>query len=216
MNKKKIIGIGCGGVVVLALVFVMFMTNSETTLTEEIDSNFAKMSELNTQAAVSSNPYEYINNEYYDNIVNMGMPAVAILEEKYHKGEYKGLDGYIAALAIQEITEMNLQECNGTDWETAEQFFQEWDETLNTLPDTFNKIIKSDDTLDRKIRCIEEYGVFGQEFLASINSEHKEMLDYYGTTIKISDELQKKIQESSLLPSKEIEKIEEYLESHMS
>lgn len=149
MKRKKIIGLGLSSVVILALVFIISASQSNTSLATEIDNNFVKMSELNTQEVVSSNPYHYINNEYYDNIVNMGMPAVPILEEKYHNGEYGGLDGYIAALAIQEITGIKLRECTGNDWETAEQFFQEWDETLKALPD-------SDNTLDEKIRCIED------------------------------------------------------------
>ena len=75
------------------------------------------------------------------------------------------MDGYIAALAIQDITGLNLYECTGIDWSTAEEFFEQWDATIQNLPDTFEKIVNSDLSESDKIRLIEKYGVYGQEFL---------------------------------------------------
>lgn len=75
------------------------------------------------------------------------------------------MDGYIAALTIQDITGLNLYECTEIDWSTAEEFFEQWDATIQNLPDTFEKIVNSDLSESDKIGLIEKYGVYGQEFL---------------------------------------------------
>ena len=98
----------------------------EKTVAEEIDYNLAKINELSLNQITSSNPYDYIDNDHYNNIIKLGMPAVSVLEEKYSNNELHGLNAYIAALAIQEITGIQISEEADKTWETAEEFFAQW------------------------------------------------------------------------------------------
>lgn len=94
------------------------------TIEKEIKENLNKISEISDLK--SSNPYDYIKNEYYDNIVNLGDDAVSILEYMYSNGELMGVDAYISALAIQDITKCNLYEKYDLDWQKAEEFYELW------------------------------------------------------------------------------------------
>lgn len=122
INKKILSGFSVV-VIIIALVICSVTLQTDTSLAAEIDENFTQMSNLSVEQTLSSDPYDYINNEYYDNIIALGTPAMDVLEENYHSGGYTGLDAYIVALAIQDIADMNLYECTGTDWETPEEFF---------------------------------------------------------------------------------------------
>ena len=55
----------------------------EEEIEKEIIENLAKITEVTNPT--SSNPYEYIENEYYNNIVNLGKEAVPVLENMYIK-----------------------------------------------------------------------------------------------------------------------------------
>lgn len=99
-------------------------TNKEQ-IEKEILTNFEKISE--NANMLSSNPYDYINNEYYENIVSLGSDAVLVLESMYNNGELTGLNGYLSALAIQDITKCNLNEKYNLDWSTAKEFYELWE-----------------------------------------------------------------------------------------
>ena len=70
--------------------------------------------------------FVYTKNEYYNNIVNLGEDAVPILEDMYNKKELAGVNAYLSALAIQDITKCNLHEEYNLDWSTAEKFYTLW------------------------------------------------------------------------------------------
>ena len=74
----------------------------------------------------SSNPYDYTKNEYYKHIVNLGKDAVPVLEDMYNKGKLTGVNAYLSALVIQDITKCNLNEKYNLDWSTAEEFYDLW------------------------------------------------------------------------------------------
>ena len=48
----------------------------------------------------SSNPYDYTENEYYKNIVELGEDAVSILENMYKNKKLSGVNAYLSTLAI--------------------------------------------------------------------------------------------------------------------
>lgn len=56
----------------------------------------------------SSNPYDYTKNEYYMNTVELGENAVSVFQNMYK--ELSGVNAYLSALAIQDITKCNLYE----------------------------------------------------------------------------------------------------------
>ncbi len=82
---------------------------------------------LKTNDGTSSSTYDYINNEYYDNIVHMGMDAVPILERKYENGPY-GLESFIAAFIIEDITKCDVKEKYNLEWSNPEEFYKIWKE----------------------------------------------------------------------------------------
>lgn len=92
-------------------------------LEEIIKNNFKKIIEVNN--AISSNPYDYINNEYYQNIINLGSKAVPILIKMFRNEN--GLEAYISAIMIQEITNCNIKDKYHLSWETGKEFYQLWD-----------------------------------------------------------------------------------------
>lgn len=86
--------------------------------------NFKEIS--NSSNMTSSNPYDYTKNKYYDNIVELGTPAINVLENMYYNGELVGLDAYLSALIIQDISKCNLYKKYGLDWSTADEFYELW------------------------------------------------------------------------------------------
>lgn len=184
-----------------------------SSLAEEVQENFTKLPEASMDQVTSSNPYDYINNEYFDNIVELGIPAVKVIEQGYYNEKYAGLNAYIAALAIQEITDVNLYECTGEDWETGEQFFHNWNITMKRLPEIFDEIINSDDSMEVKISSIEKYGVFGRYFLSIIANEQTSTVEFNGETITIQDQAAIKSQNIVKLSADEMDAIKDYLES---
>lgn len=76
----------------------------------------------------SSNPYDYTKNEHYNNIVNLGEDAVPVLENMYKEGKLTGVNAYISALAIQDITKCDLYKEYNLDWSTADEFYSLWED----------------------------------------------------------------------------------------
>lgn len=100
-------------------------TNDEQ-IKKEILTNLEQISEVTDLS--SSNPFDYTKNEYYKNIVTLGRDAVPILEKMYKDGELSGVNAYLSALAIQDITKCNLSEKYNLEWETSEEFYTLWQE----------------------------------------------------------------------------------------
>lgn len=213
MNKIKKIFIFLSGIIVIALLIGVVSPKANTSIAAEVEENFTKMSGLSLQQSLSSNPYDYINNEYYDNIVAMGFPAVQVIEEGYYSGHYGGLNAYIAGVAIQDITNMRLYECVGIDWETAEQFFDSWDATINELPEIFGEIMNSDDSMEEKLSRMEKFGIFGQYFLTTLANESGTSVELSGETVSVTGYETSDLQDFEKLSAKEMKEVEEYLQS---
>lgn len=94
-------------------------------LKNEIMANLNKINEVTNMT--SSNPFDYTNNEYYNNIVKLGKDAVSVLENMYKNNELSGLNAYLSALAIQDISNCNLYEKYNIDWTTADEFYALWE-----------------------------------------------------------------------------------------
>lgn len=70
----------------------------------------------------------YTKNEYYKNIVNIGTNAVPVLENMYENGKITGLNAYLSALLIEDITQCNLHEKYNLSWSSAEEFYTLWED----------------------------------------------------------------------------------------
>lgn len=101
-----------------------FNYTNEEQIEKEIVTNMEQIVEVTDKT--SSNPYDYTRNEYYKNIVNLGKDAVPVLEDMYNKGKLTGVNAYLSALVIQDITKCNLNEKYNLDWSTAEEFYDLW------------------------------------------------------------------------------------------
>ena len=129
MKKKIIIGIFC----LLCLCGCEntkhektdYMNKNDEQLEKEIIANLNNIEEVTD--TTSSNPYEYTKNEYYENIVKLGNDAVFVLKNMYENKKLTGVNAYISALAIQDITKCNLYDEYGLDWSTAEEFYSLWE-----------------------------------------------------------------------------------------
>lgn len=103
---------------------VNYNYSNEEELEKEIITNLEQIAEVTDPK--SSNPFEYTQNEYYNNIVNLGKEAVPALENMYKTGKLSGLNAYLSALLVQDITGCNIYEEYKLDWETAEDFYNLW------------------------------------------------------------------------------------------
>lgn len=101
-----------------------FNYTNEEQIEKEVLTNLDKISEV--VDALSSNPYDYTNNEYYENIVDLGKSAVPVLESMYKDNKISGINAYLSALAIEDITDCHLYEKYNLEWETAEEFYNLW------------------------------------------------------------------------------------------
>ena len=119
--------------------------NSEIVCVEiierKIKENLKRIHEINN--GISSNPYDYINNDYYKNIVNLGSDGVRAIIKMYENEELSGLDAYIGGIAIEEITGCNIKEKYHINWSNSNEFYKSWkDYHCNfNIEDTKNYII---------------------------------------------------------------------------
>ena len=98
--------------------------SSKDNIKEEIKENFNNiMSDVDPK---SSNPYDYTKSKYYDNMVSLGTPAIKVLENMYNDGELTGVNAYLSALLIQDISKCNIYEEYNLDWSTADEFYTLW------------------------------------------------------------------------------------------
>lgn len=67
-------------------------------LEKEITINFNKIEEVTDMT--SSNPYDYTENEYYKNIVELGENGVSVLQNMYKNKKLSGVNAYLSTLAI--------------------------------------------------------------------------------------------------------------------
>lgn len=101
-----------------------FNYTNEEQIEKEITTNLEMITEVTDMT--SSNPYDYTKNEYYKNIVNLGEDAVPVLESMYHDGKLTGVNAYLSALAIEDITGCDLYKEYNLEWSTAEEFYSLW------------------------------------------------------------------------------------------
>lgn len=187
-GKKLLYSIGSLVLIVSILIgaFVWYnsVSNTKKSYAKLIDENFKQMdSTYDTATLLSSNPYDYIHNKNYKNIVNLGFGAVEVLQEKCQNKKLSNLNSYISTIAIKEITGLDLYRITGIDYETSDEFFELWDKTIKNLPDKMADIVNSDSTVDDKAKSLQDFGIFGEALADKmINSDNKN-IKFHGTKI---------------------------------
>lgn len=214
MKKKVLVGL-LGGIAICILIagIIISMPKTQDTKAAIID-NFEKMSEeLSPLTLTSSNPYDYVDNQYYDNIVNLGVDAIDPLNEIIESGEVSALEQYVATIALQEITECDLNQATGEDWETVEQFLNRWEKTVMEMPNTFEQI-QNNEKLSWKEKETEfkKYGIFAKAYAKEALKDNFEFGGKKMTKTKDKD-LQKALKEMAKdVKDKDYKKVLKYVD----
>ena len=150
-----------------------------------INENFEAMNNgYSTETLLSSNPYTYIDNDYYRAIIALGFDAVGVLQNKSNMDGFSGLNSYISAIAIEEITKCKLSNITGKEYETADEFYKLWDETISNMPGTLIDIIENKDkTIEEKVTELENYGIFGEAFVNAILEDNTDQMKFLNQEI---------------------------------
>ena len=161
----------------LILIFVLGFKNTfiKSSAEEQIDENFENMEEYYCdKLCYSSNPYDYIDNEFYDDIIAMGFEAIPILENKIRNHELNGCYTYVAAIAIEEISCIDSNALGINNWETADEFIVFWNDLIKNHSSNITTIL-NDSSLDsdEKIKQINAYGILAQPVLKTIANGDK-------------------------------------------
>lgn len=106
---------------------------------EIIIANLKLLQEKFQEESEISDSKNYKTNMNYKTIVNIGNDAVPILIDMYKNKELDESSSYIAAEAIQEITDCNIEKKYNLDWDSPEEFFKIW----GNIPNIEEKKLKS-------------------------------------------------------------------------
>ncbi|MEK4042863.1 hypothetical protein NSU18_04310 [Paenibacillus sp. FSL H8-0048] len=170
MNKKMLVGIFALGFTVTSSLYAV---RANASVEKQIDQNLNGLATQlqaevtnKTELAMSSNPYDFIkNSEEYTNIVNIGPDAIPILEKKIDESEGSGLFDYIFAVAIEEISKVDLKEEQSTAWAYGDKFSEKWKVKLSTLPAEVENIANSDLSENEKITSLTKLGLPAVPFI---------------------------------------------------
>ncbi|MDO3410384.1 hypothetical protein QWJ34_11480 [Saccharibacillus sp. CPCC 101409] len=178
--------------VVLGLFCLSFILTSvfnkqsaNTALAEQVDTNMVaiqetinKEVELRSEIAMSSNPYDYIkDNEDFENIVSLGNDALPVLQSKIQQSPNDGLQEYILAIAIEEISKTDLKKNPSTEWISAKDFEGEWKNFLKEIPSKVDIISKSSEASSDKVNGLLELGTPAIPFIIDkVEEGNKDLL----------------------------------------
>ena len=163
---KKIISSIISSAIVCCFLIVFVASNVFAT-TIEIKSNLNKLTDIiienalkNPTIVMSSNPYDYINNQYYDKIVDLGSKALPVIKKEIEKSKENGLREYILAIAAEEIVKVNLKEGRDskTRWASAKDFVPQWHEYLISIPNNVKQVVSSNISNQEKIEKLIKFG----------------------------------------------------------
>lgn len=132
----------------------------------EMMSQVDRQSNNNAITQLSSNPYDYArNNTYFDEIVELGYPAVPLLEDYIVKSPENGLREYLLAIAIEKIAKVDLKTDTDRGWYTAKNFVNVWDNHLANIPSKVDGILNSEKSDSEKMSDIEKLGLPAAPFV---------------------------------------------------
>ncbi|PKM77276.1 MAG: hypothetical protein CVU90_08195 [Firmicutes bacterium HGW-Firmicutes-15] len=162
------------------------LNNNISSMMEEIDKG-AK-NDLATQ--LSSNPYDYTkDNMYFEKIVDMGYPALPLIEDYIQKSTQNGLREYLLAIASEKIAKVDLKS-DGNGWSTAKMFLKEWDRHLKVVPSKATEILESNKPDADKALDLKKLGLpaapFIIDYLDGSNGEHPEIANTLEYLVKDS------------------------------
>lgn len=166
---------------------------------------FDAMIENSDENMLSSNPYDYIDNQYFDNIINRGISALPTITEEIESSENSGLREYMLAIAAEEITNTHLNKENVYNWSNGKEWLDKWNIYLRNIPTKVDYIVNdTENTIEEKKSALNDLGIMSLPYIKdSIDAGHTEFQDTYnsileGTAVSSRTNDNEKIDESDL------------------
>lgn len=115
---------------------------------------------------LSSDPYDYIDSIYFENIVNRGIAALPAIVDKIDNSEKNGLEEYILAIAAEEISKKYLREDDIYKWANGKEWLSEWNVFLRSIPIRVDYIINdTENTIEEKHSALYDLGIMGLPYI---------------------------------------------------
>lgn len=175
INKKKILLTTAISVIAVVSVIILLTINSFT-VNAEVNSNLSslmktieQMQKSKSELSYSSNPYDYIkNNENYDNIIKVGIKALPDLVDKLKNSPNNGLEEFIVAIAIQEISQIDLNKGDAS-CSNAKEYLSEYHRLLRNVKDQAAYIVESKEmTFEEKQAEFDKLGVYADPYILQL------------------------------------------------
>ena len=180
-KRKSIIFISVAIMILLIVFGVMFMNNHEVYADKVVRVDLEKIhesieKEFKNNSLSDSSPFSHIeNNEYYDEIIELGVAALPELENELQSSDISGLDEYIMALAMSEIsgTDVSLiTKGESYSWSNAKQFLAEWKATKELVEIDITMLLMMDNMTEKELRNkISPYGVLAIPVICDVLSD---------------------------------------------
>lgn len=120
----------------------------------------------------------------------------------------------MAALAVEDITGVDGGKITGEDWESADEFWDLWNEIIKDMPSYMEELANESTDFTQDIK---DYGVFGEVFVKQMIDDESGNISYVGTDIKYDRSKfdNKELESCITSDDSEIEKAKSYLEKYM-
>lgn len=155
------------------------------TMMEEINT----MIENSDETMMSSNPYDYIDNQYFDNLINGGISMLPAITDQIASSESNGLREYILAIAAEEISKTYLNQENVYNWSNGKEWLDEWHIYLRNIPTKVEYIINDiEHTIEDKETALNNIGIMCLPYIKdAIDAGHTEYQDIYNSLMGVSE-----------------------------
>lgn len=161
----------------VSLIAALFFLNEDqkdtvTSVNAQVDSSFNEiMSEIdaaivnNSDLAASSNPYDYYEHVDFAEIHRIGYAAIPALYARMEANpEQNGLEQYLLAICIEDVSRMTLRQLNYS-WSTGSEWMQAFEKLSDNIEEEINDILDSDLSKRAKVDKILEFGVFSLAYI---------------------------------------------------
>lgn len=224
--KKKMAGIIAVIGIIMCGVFC-FVRQTDNAKAEDIKAEDVKAEDIDKEddysrcilkenpdpPITSSNPFDYVDKESYNNILAMGTDAINPLQEQIDSGELSAPCEYVCCALMQEVTQCYMLDAAGSSWGNVKTFKELWYATINSLPKTLENIQNNDSmSAEEKQAELEKYGVFGKVFAKKAVEADFEM---GGEKISITNDKSVKAVYDNIggeVSDKDVENVMEYLD----
>lgn len=172
-NKARIFKF-CVAILVIALGLSLgYLIGRPKNVRAQVDSSMQSiMSDINrimdnqSEAALSSNPYDYIEcSEAYQDILDIGIPALhALLSRMENNPDKGGLEQYIMAIIVEDISGVQLRDL-GFQWSTGAEWQKAFQEFRAELRQDYQKLTAEKSLSNSEIAArLNKYGLFAKPY----------------------------------------------------